>query len=80
MGQMDLERMLADLRQRKRSIRPEELHQVLLAAGFERRFGRGDHWVYSHPKRLRGLVVDPRTPLLIGYVVMALRAIEEVME
>jgi predicted RNA binding protein YcfA (HicA-like mRNA interferase family) len=76
---VDLERELEELRTRKRSVRPEELHKLLLAAGFTRRFGKGDHWKYSHPKLAEAVIIDPRNPLLVAYVVSGLKAIEKVM-
>ncbi|MXW25285.1 MAG: type II toxin-antitoxin system HicA family toxin [Dehalococcoidia bacterium] len=69
------------LKTRRRNVRPQDLHRLLLQAGFTRRFGRGDHWVYRHPHWSgRRLVVDPRTPLLPAYVSKAIRAIEEALE
>lgn len=53
---------------------------LLVAAGFERRFGKGDHWVYTHPSRPYPLTIDPRNPLLPAYVSKAIRAIEEVLD
>ncbi|MHB8572944.1 MAG: type II toxin-antitoxin system HicA family toxin [Candidatus Dormibacteria bacterium] len=77
---MDLAKEIVQLRQRRRSCRPEELHRVLAHAGFERRQGKGDHWVYTHPKRPFPLTIDPRNPLLPVYVGKALSAIEEVID
>lgn len=76
----DLREEIERLKRRRRSVRPQALHRLLTRAGFTRRFGRGDHWVYRHPDvpRLR-LVVDPRNPLLPVYVTKAVRAIEEVL-
>ena len=69
------------LKRRRRNVRPQLLHRILEAAGFTRRFGKGDHWVYHHRDRpRRRLVIDPRTPLLPAYVTKAIRAIEEVLE
>lgn len=76
---MDLERVLAELRTRRRSVRPSEAHALLSEAGFERRYGKGDHWVYTHPKRPYPLTIDPRNPLLPAYVSMVIAAIEEVL-
>jgi len=76
---MELAREIERLKTSRRSVRYEELDQLLVAAGFERRAGRGDHWVYRHPKAGRSLVIDPRTPLLPAYVSKAIRAIEEVL-
>jgi predicted RNA binding protein YcfA (HicA-like mRNA interferase family) len=61
---MDLRSDLARLKQSRRSVRPGDLHALLCRAGFERRQGKGDHWVYSHPKRRFPLTIDPRNPLL----------------
>lgn len=55
------------------------MHALLIEAGFERRHGKGDHWVYSHPKRATPLTIDPANPLLPTYVSKAIKAIEEVM-
>lgn len=52
---------------------------LLTEAGFERRFGKGDHWVYTHLRRRFPLTIDPRNPLLPTYVSKAIRAIEEVL-
>lgn len=76
---MGLAEELAGLKQRRRSVRPEEMHALLSEAGFERRYGKGDHWVYTHPKRRFPLTIDPRNPLLPVYVSKAIRAIEEVL-
>lgn len=76
---MDLEREIAALRQRRRSVRPEELHRLLTAAGFSRRFGKGDHWVYTYPQYPKNLGIDPRTPLLVAYVDLALKAVRQVL-
>lgn len=76
---MGLEQELASLKQRRRSVRPEEMHALLTEAGFERRYGKGDHWVYTHPRRQFPLTIDPRNPLLPAYVSKAIRAIEEVL-
>ena len=78
---MDVRGEVDRLKQRRRNVRPQLLHRLLEAAGFARRFGKGDHWVYHHPNRPgRRLVIDPRTPLLPAYVTKAIRAIEEVLE
>ncbi len=75
-----LRERIDDLRLRRRSVRPEEMDGLLREAGFERRQGRGDHWVYVHPLRRYVLTIDPRNPLLPAYVTKAIRAIEEVIE
>ena len=78
---MDLATRIERLKKGRRNVRPQDLHQILGAAGFTRRFGKGDHWVYRHPDRPgERLVIDPRTPLLPAYVSKAIRAIEEVLE
>lgn len=76
---MALEKKLAALKQRRRSVEPDEMHALLTEAGFERRFGKGDHWVYTHSRRRYPLTIDPRKPLLPAYVSKAIRAIEEVL-
>lgn len=68
------------LKTKRRSVRPKDMHALLTEAGFERRFGKGDHWIYTHPRRPFPLTIDPRNPLLPAYVSAALRAIEEVLE
>jgi predicted RNA binding protein YcfA (HicA-like mRNA interferase family) len=67
------------LKTRRRSVRPDDMHKLLVEAGFERRHGKGDHWVYTHPDRGYPLTIDPRNPLLPVYVSKAIRAIEEVI-
>jgi hypothetical protein len=52
---------------------------LLTDAGFRRRFGKGDHWVYTHPQLPYPLTIDPKNPLLSAYVSRAIRAIEEVL-
>jgi hypothetical protein len=42
-----LEQELAALKQRRRSVHPDEMHALLTEAGFDKRFGKGDHWVYT---------------------------------
>jgi predicted RNA binding protein YcfA (HicA-like mRNA interferase family) len=76
---MDLKGELASLKQRRRSVRPEAMHALLTEAGFDRRYGKGDHWVYTHQRRRFPLTIDPRNPLLPAYVAKAIRAIEEVL-
>lgn len=66
------------MKQSKRSVRPGELDSLLLQVGFERRSGKGDHWVYSHPLRVENLSINPHNPLLPVYVTNAIKAIEEV--
>lgn len=76
---MDLRVELTRLKASRRSVRPEHLDALLKAAGFVRRRGKGDHWVYTHDRRRFPLTVDPRNPLLPAYVSKAIRAIEEVL-
>ena len=57
------------------------MHALLSEAGLERRYGKGDHWVYTHPRRRFPLTIDPRKPhLLPAYVSSAISAIEEVLD
>jgi antitoxin HicB len=58
---VDLLQQLAEIKKRRRSIRPEEMHALLTEAGFERRYGRGDHWVYSHTRLTYPVTIDPGT-------------------
>lgn len=76
---MRIEQELASIKKRRRSVDPDEMHALLSEAGFTRRFGKGDHWVYTHPRRSFPLTIDPRKPLLPVYVSKAIRAIEEVL-
>ena len=76
---MDVRAELANLEQRRRSVKPKDMHALLVAAGFDRRYGKGDHWIYTHPDRPFPLTIDPRNPLLPVYVSKAIRAIEEVL-
>jgi predicted RNA binding protein YcfA (HicA-like mRNA interferase family) len=76
---MSLHDEIKQLKTRRRSVRPDHMHGLLSAAGFERRHGKGDHWVYTHPERQYPLTIDPRNPLLPAYVSKAIRAIEEVI-
>lgn len=76
---MDVRAELESLKPRRRSVNPNDLHRLLEAAGFVRRYGKGDHWVYTHPELDHPLTIDPRKPLLPAYVSKAIRAIEEVL-
>jgi predicted RNA binding protein YcfA (HicA-like mRNA interferase family) len=78
-SQVGLEQRLAALKTRRRSVDAGEIDALLAEAGFERRYGKGDHWVYTHPRRRFPLTIDPRRPLLPVYVSKAIRAIEEVL-
>ncbi len=77
---MELREEIDRLKKRRRSVRPIDMHQLLTMAGFERRHGKGDHWVYTHRKMPRPLTIDPRNPLLPVYVSKAIQAIEEVID
>lgn len=68
------------LKKSRRSVKPKTLDRLLKKAGFVRRMGKGDHWVYKHPERQLILTVDPRNPLLPAYVGKAIRAMEEILE
>jgi predicted RNA binding protein YcfA (HicA-like mRNA interferase family) len=76
---MDLKGELDSLKQRRKSVRPQEMHALLAEAGFDHQYGKGNHWVYTHPRRHFPLTIDPRNPLLPAYVSKAIRAIEEVL-
>ena len=75
----DLATRLNQLRTSRRSASPKDMNKLLTDAGFARRAGKGDHWVYTHPRRPFPLTIDPRNPLLPAYVSKAIRAIEEVL-
>ena len=77
---MSLREEVDQLKKRRRSVRPKEMHGLLEQAGFERRYGKGDHWVYTHEHTQYPLTIDPRNPLLPAYVSKAIRAIEEVLD
>jgi antitoxin HicB len=71
---VDVREQVAGLKQRRRSVSPKEIHALLTSAGFERRYGKGDHWVYTHHDRRSPLTIDPRKPLLPAYVSKATTA------
>ena len=75
-----LKERIDELKRRRRNVSPDELHGLLSEAGFARRQGKGDHWIYSHPLRTENLSIDPHKPLLPVYVSKAIRAIEEVLD
>jgi predicted RNA binding protein YcfA (HicA-like mRNA interferase family) len=77
---VDLRERLEQLKTRRRSVDPDDIDALLWEAGFARRYGKGDHWVYTHPARRYPLTIDPRNPLLPAYVSKAIRAIEEVLD
>jgi hypothetical protein len=76
---VELRQELDRLKRSRRSTRPADLDVLLRRAGFARRHGKGDHWVYTHPRRQFPLTIDPRNPLLPAYVSKAVRAVEEVL-
>jgi predicted RNA binding protein YcfA (HicA-like mRNA interferase family) len=57
---------IADLKRRRRSVTPHDMDKLLVDAGFTRRHGKGDHWVYSHPQRPFPLTIDPRKSPVAG--------------
>lgn len=77
---MTLKQEVDQLKKSRRNVRPQKLHRLLVRAGFERRSGKGDHWVYSHPRLPSRLTIDPANPLLPVYVSNAVKAIEKVIE
>ena len=76
---MELRQEIDRLKRSRRSTKPGDVDRILRRAGFVRRQGKGDHWVYTHSKRRFPLTIDPRNPLLPVYVGKAIRAIEEVL-
>jgi predicted RNA binding protein YcfA (HicA-like mRNA interferase family) len=69
------------LAQRRRSVRPAQLHRILTRAGFVAREGRGSHRVYSHPDVDRILTIpQSRNPVRAVYVDEAIKAIREVQQ
>lgn len=72
---------LERLAQRRRSVRPAELHRILTRAGFVVREGRGSHRVYRHPGMVRILTIPQnQNPVRAVYVDEAIKAIREVRE
>lgn len=70
------DKLLAKLRQNPKNIRPEELEQVLLWLGFEKREGRGSHIVYKRGEYR--LTVPYKKPFLKPiYIKLALEIIDE---
>lgn len=70
---------LERLAQRRRSVRPTELHRILVRAGFTAREGRGSHRVYRHPNLVLILTIpQSRNPVRAVYVDEAIKAIREV--
>jgi len=77
---VDLRGEIEKLKRRKANVRANDLHAALARAGFEWLYGKGDHGIYTHAQRRKILTIDPRNPLLVAYVNMAIKAIEEVIE
>jgi predicted RNA binding protein YcfA (HicA-like mRNA interferase family) len=70
------EKLLAKLRQNPKNIRPEELEQLLLWLGFEKREGKGSHIVYKRGEYR--LTVPYKKPFLKPiYIKLALEMIDE---
>lgn len=69
------------LAQRRRSVRPAELHRILTRAGFVAREGRGSHRVYKHPNMI-GILTIPqnRNPVRAVYVDEVIKAVREVQQ
>lgn len=80
MSPQSLNQRIQALKLRRRSVRPSEIHSLLLEVGFSRRMGKGDHWVYTHPELPYPLTIDPRNPILPAYVSSAIRLIESVLD
>ena len=75
------EKRLEAIRQNTKNVRFEELIGVLEDFGFNGRPGKGDHWVFRHPRLPNGLSIDHRRPVLLPvYVRAALKAIDAVLE
>ena len=62
------EKRLETIRNNPRGVRPEELEQVLIDAGFNWDFGKGDHRVYRHPNGRRFSLDFGRNPVRRVYV------------
>ncbi|MCK9519213.1 MAG: type II toxin-antitoxin system HicA family toxin [Dehalococcoidia bacterium] len=77
---MDLRREVEALKTRRRNVRFKEMDRLLLAAGFTRTQGAGDHVKYRHPRLRYQLVLDARRTLLPVYVTNSIRALEEVLK
>lgn len=69
------EKRLERIKNNPRQVRPEDLEAALLAEGFVKRQGKGDHVVFSKGSSI--LTIDYRRPFLLPvYVTKALKAIE----
>ena len=77
---MKLAKRIARLRNARWSVSPDELDSILLAVGFTRAAGKGDHRHYRHADLTFTLVIDPRRLLLAAYLKAALTAIDEVWQ
>ena len=75
----DVKDDLARLKKGRRSVRPQDLDRLLRAAGFERRSGRAQDSVYSHPRLEAPFAVPIDDPVLPVHVSRAVRAIETVI-
>jgi hypothetical protein len=71
---------IEQLKRRRRSVPPEEIHSLLIAAGFEYRWGGRNHAIYSHTKLAYNLSIKQSRPLKPTYVSQAIRAMEEVLD
>ena len=70
------EKLLAKLRQNPKNIRPEELEQILLWFGFEKREGKGSHTVYKRGEYR--MTVPYKKPFLKPiYIKLALEILDE---
>lgn len=70
------EKLLAKMRQNPKNIRPEELEQLLLWLGFEKRAGKGSHTVYKRDEYR--LTLPYKKPFLKPiYIKLALEIIDE---
>ena len=58
----------------------KELFQLLEAAGFERRTGKGSHTIYTHPRYRLNVSIPSQKPLKPAYVKLATQAVEAVLE
>ncbi len=74
----DFEERLSHLRKARRSVRPQDLDNLLHSAGFTGSPGRAQDMVYSHPGLEAPFAIPHGNPVLPTYVSRAIRAIEEV--
>jgi hypothetical protein len=71
---------IEQIKRRRRSVAPDKIHALLLAAGFEYRWGGRNHAIYSHTKLVENLSIKQSKPLKPTYVSQAIRALEEVLD